>query len=205
MNKKIIGAILCVCIFAFGSIPVTGETPIDKLEIEPELKSYIDQILENNNQTFGDYFFLTNGPVLKIYSNVELLNGNENQIERINRHLSRKLFRPGIILRYIPVIAENLSFTVEYKKDVRAKSRFSYMTASATVIWNETTGEYEGLKDYSYVVNQIHKIKVENMTGFFIFQRMKLFDINAPLFRKILQSAKFWFFGFCDIITYSES
>lgn len=205
MDKKIIGALLCVCIFSIGSIPVTGESPIDELDFDQEIKSYIEQLLDIENQSIGNYFFLINGPVLKTYSNVELLNGSEFQIEKINRYLNWKLFRPVIFLKYTPVFTENLSFTLDYKKNVRTNSRYSYVTLSATVIFNETSKEYEGIKDINHFINQVHKINIVNMTGIFIFQRIKLFDRTAPLFRKIFQPAKFLFIGFCDNIDYLES
>lgn len=202
MNIKIIGVLFCVSIFAFGSIPAIGVTPIDNLDLDPEISEEIENFFEAANITFGDNFFVTNGPASKIYSKVELLEGSENQMNKINRYLNRKFLRPLIFLRQIPIFVENLSFTVEFKSDVKDRSRFSYFTGNASVNWNETTGEFEGIKNFSYIFNKAHKVKVDNMTGFFVFQRIRLFDRHQPFFRKFFQPAKFIFIGFCDKIIY---
>lgn len=201
MNKRIIGAVLCVCIMTIGAIPAIGIP--EEIDVEPELSDYIEDILESSDETYGDNFTITMGPVSKIFSNVELINGSETQMELINRHLSRKLLRPSAIFRYVPIFVKNLSFTVEYKQDVRDKSRFSYYTINATVIYNETTGEYENLTNISYIYNEIHTVTVENMTGLFIFMRIRLLNLRFPLGRKLFHPARFAFFGFCDKITYS--
>ena len=207
MNKKIIGAIFCVCIFAFGSIPALGFNPIDNLNLDQDIKKKIDNLFEEANITFGDIFCLTNGPASKMYSKVELLEGSENQINKINLVLNRKILRPLIFLRQIPIFVKNLSFTVEYKRDVKNRSRFTYFTTNTTVKWNETTGEFEGfgIKNFSFKFNKIHKVKIENMTGLFIFQRLLLFDRNQPIFWKFFHPAKFIFIGFCDNITYLDN
>ena len=207
MNKKIIGAIFCVCIFAFGSIPALGFNSIDNLNLDQDINKKIDNLFEGANITFGDIFCLTNGPASKMYSKVELLEGSENQINKINRVLNRKILRPLIFLRQIPIFVENLSFTVEYKRDVKNRSRFTYFTTNTTVKWNETTGEFEGfgIKNFSFKFNKIHKVKIENMTGLFIFQRVLLFDRNQPIFWKFFHPAKFIFIGFCDNITYLDN
>jgi len=207
MNGKTIGAIFCVCIFTFGSIPVLGFNPIDNLDKDPEINKKIENLFEEANITFGDIFCLTNGPASKIYSQVDLLEGSEYQMNKINRVLNRKILRPLIFLRQIPIFFENLSFTVEFKRDVKDRSRFTYFTTNTTVKWNETTGKFEDfdLKNFSHVLNKVHKVKIENMTGLFIFQRFVLFDRNQPIFWKFFHPAKFIFIGFCDNITYFES
>ena len=202
MNIKVIVVLFCVSIFTFGSISAITATPIDNLDLDPEISEKIENLLETANITFGDNFFITNGPVSKTYSKVELLEGKENQINKINRYLNRKFLRPLIFLRQVPVFVENLSFTVEFKSDVKIRSRFEYFTGNASVNWNETTGEFEGIRNFSYIFNKAHKVRVDNMIGFFVFQRIRLFDRHPPLFRKFFQPAKFIFIGFCDKIIY---
>ena len=205
MDKKIIGAILCVCIFVFGSIQTISATPIDVLDLDPEMSEKIENIIEVDNMTLGDNFFVTDGPASKLYSKVELLEGSENQISRINRYLNKKLLRPLIFLRQIPIFVKNLSFTLEYKLDLRTRSRFQYFCWNASVNWNKTTGEFEGfgIKSSSHIFNKAHKVNVENLTGLFIFQRFRLYNENQPIFWKFFWPARLTFIGFCDNITYS--
>ena len=205
MDNKIIGAILCVCIFAFGPLPTISATPIDNLDLDLEISEKIENLIDAANITLGDNFFVTEGPASKIYSKVELLEGSENQMNKINRYLNRKLLRPLIFLRQIPIFVENLSFTLEFKRDVRNRSRFSYITLNASVKWNKTTGEFEGfdIKNTSHIFNKAHKVNVDNLTGFFIFQRLRLYDGNQPIFWKFFQPARLIFIGFCENITYS--
>lgn len=205
MDNKIIGVMLCVCIFIFGSIQTISATPIDNLDLDPEMNEKIENLIDAANITLGDIFFITDGPASKLYSKVELLEGSENQINRINRYLNRKLLRPLIFLRQIPIFVENLSFTLEFKRDVRTRSRYQYFCWNASVKWNKTTGEFEGfnLKSSSHIFNKAHKVNVENLTGFFLFQRSRLYNGNQPIFWKFFWPARITFIGFCKNITYS--
>ena len=205
MDKKIIWAILCVCIFVYGSIQTISATPIDSLDLDPEMSEKIENIIEVANITLGDNFFVTDGPATKLYSKVELLEGSENQMSRINRYLNRKLLRPLIFLRQVPIFVENLSFTVEYNRDLRTRSRFQYFSLNASVNWNKTTGKFEGfdLKSTSHIFNKAHKVYVENLTGLFLFQRSRLYNENQPIFWKFFWPARITLIGFCENITYS--
>jgi hypothetical protein len=202
VNKKIIGVILFVFIITTGLTPVIA-TP-SRSDTNIEFTQYIEKVLKSTNQTFGDHFIITLGPVLKIFSNVELTKGSESQMKLIQRYLDRKLLRPLGILRVTPIFVENLSFTVEYKQDVKNGSRYSYITVNGTVIWDEN-GIYQNITDISYNANKKHTVTVENLTGFFMFFRFRLFNLGAPIPYKIFQPAKFTFIGFCDGITISRT
>ncbi len=168
-----------------------------------ELTQYLEKVLEFNDQTFGDNFIITIGPVLKIYTNIELINGLESQMKFIQRYLDRKLLRPLGILRVTPIFVENLSFTVEYKYNFNNNSRFYYETLNGTVTLDES-GFYN-FTNISYILNEKHKITVKNLTGFFIFWRMRLFNLGGPISLLLFQPARFNFVGFCDSITVSKT
>lgn len=203
MNNKIIGAILCICIITIGAIPAFGAELKSIPEIEQDFP-FVDEAIKSleENNTFGDCFIITEGPVLKLYSKVDLINGSESQIKVIERNINRRLLRASIILPYVGIFVSNLTFSVEYKQDiVKKKSRFTYFTANASIIYDEN-GTYQNLTNESFIRNDPHKVTVENFTGFFIFMKARLFALSAPLFMKFFQPARFVFAGFCDKITF---
>ncbi len=199
MNKKIIGVIFCMSIITVGVIPAMGVPSF--LDEYPELKPYVEEFLESYDVNYSENTGIISGPVLKTFTNVELLNGSAGQMNLINRYLSRKLLRPMAILRNVPIFVENLSFTVEFKRNVRNNSRFSYFSINYTVTVDEN-GMYN-MTDWTSIGNEPHTVTIENMTGFFIFFRVRAFNLLAPLFRKFYWPASFGFVGFYDKITYS--
>ncbi len=172
-------------------------------ELELEIESYKDEILETIDETEKDNIIITLGPISKKVSNVKIISGPETPVKLIQRHLDRKLLRPLAIFRTVPIFVNNLTFEIEYIKNLKNGSRYSYVTVNATVIYNES-GEFENLTNLSLMVNKKHTVTVENFTGFFIFMRFRLFDIKAPLFKKFFRPAKFGFLGFCDDITFTD-
>ena len=204
MKNKVIGAILCICIITIGTIPVVAaelkSIPEDITQDFPFVDEAIKSLEENI--TFGDCFVITGGPVLKLYSNVDLINGSKIQTKLIERNLNRRLLRASIILPYVGILVSNLTFSVEYKKDiVKNKSRFTYFTTNASVIYDEN-GTYQNVTNLSIIRNDPHKVTVENFTGLFIFMKARLFVLRAPLGTKLYQPAKFAFAGFCEKITF---
>ncbi len=201
VNKKIIGVTLCVLIITMGLTPVRA-TPSCSIT-NSELTQYLEKVIKSSNQTFGDNFIITIGPVLKIFTNVELINGPESQMKLIQRYLDRKLLRPLGILRVIPIYVENLSFMIEYKYEVKNDSRFSYETLNGTITLEESG--YYNFTNISYQINEKHKITVENFTGFFLFWRMRIFNLGGPISMILFQPARFYFIRFCDSITISKT
>ena len=203
MNKKVIGTILCICILILGTIPVIGA----ELKSTPEIKQdfpFVDEAIKSlvENETLGDCFIITGGPVLKLYSNVDLINGSESQMKLIERNLNRRLLRLSAILPFIGIYVSNLTFSVEYTQDIiKKKSRFTYFTVNVSVIYDEN-GTYQNITNLSIIRNDPHKVTVENFTGLFIFMKARLFKLSAPLGTKLFRPAKFAFAGFCDKITF---
>ena len=196
MKKGRIGSILCICVIIASTIPVMGQSVITDRSLS--LKSDVKKI-DIESQMNGKVFFETIGPVSKKYSKVTLIDGSESQMNRIQRHLDRKLFRPLIIFRNVIIPVKNLTFTVEYLRNVENNSRFSYTTLNMTE-WEKINDTLENMT----IINNIkHNITVENMTGFFIFHRIRLINLRAPLFRKLFHPAKFTFIGTCEKITYT--
>ena len=199
MNKRIIGAILCICIMTISTIPATGNeinptNPENKLGLFREIKEIADE-----NETLWDYAVTTIGPISKIISQVELLDGPESQMMKIRSILDRTLLR---IFPALPVAVFGLNFTVYYKRDIGLiGTRFSYETLYAETVYDEN-GTFFNLTNVTFLINKIHKIKVVNFTGVFIFYRARvwkgLFRRDTHLF---FIPARFGFVGLCDNVT----
>ena len=201
MNKKIIGTILCISMILIGSINAIGASPISTSK-QNELLQQAIEVTEDENLTLGEKFIITMGPVSKLFSDVELLDGDASQIKIIERNLDRKLFRFSRFLPFIFVPVFGLNFTVHYKKALENGSKFSYITVNSSVVYDNETGEVVNVTNSTYVYNAIHKVKIENFTGIFIFQRARLYDRSMPLGKRFFMPARFIFFGFCDNVTY---
>lgn len=199
MNKRIIGAVLCICIMTISTIPAAGNeinptNPENKSKLFREIKEIADE-----NETFWDYAVITIGPVAKIICQVELLDGPESQMMKIRSILNRTLLR---IFPALPVAVFGLNFTVYYKKDIGLLgSRFSYETLYAETVYDEN-GTLINLTNVTILTNKIHIIKVVNFTGLFIFYRARfwkgLFRRDTHLF---FIPARFAFAGVCDNVT----
>jgi hypothetical protein len=196
VNKRVIGAILFICIMTINIIPATGNeinptNPENKLELFREIKEIADE-----NETLWDYVVITIGPVAKTISQGELLDGPESQMMKIRSILNRTLLR---IFPALPVAVFGLNFTVYYKRDIGLLgSRLSYETLYAETVYDEN-GTFINLTNVTFLNNKIHKIKVVNFTGVFIFYRARvwkgLFRRDTHLF---FIPARFAFVGVCD-------
>jgi len=204
MNKKIIGTILCISIVLIGSIPSIGANPLIDKNVGGELIQKLIELTEDENITFGEKFIITYGPISKLYSDVELLDGDPTQMQVIQRNLDKKLFRFSRFFPFIFVPVFGLNFTVYYKKDLENGSRFSYITVNTSVVYNNENGEVVNVTNHTIVRNTIHRVNIENFNGLFIFQRAKLYDRSMPLGKRFFIPAKFIFTGFCDNVTYLQ-
>lgn len=202
MNRKIIGTILCISVLLMSSVPIIGANPISYAKNNDELLQKAIELVDNENVTTIGELVISTGPVSKVYSEVELLDGDADQMKIIQRNLDKKLFRFSRFLPFIFVPVFNLSFTVEYKLDLENGSKFSYLTLNTTLMADNQTGEIVNSTDHTYCYNTIHKVHVENMTGLFFFNRARLYDKNMPAGQRFFIPAKFIFVGICENITY---
>lgn len=202
MRKVIIISILGLFMTTVGVIPAMGFP--SELYVDSEVKPYIEEIFETYNETYGDYFVLTYGPVSKTYADIELTEGSQTQINLINKYLDRKLLRPFLLFRTVVIFVNNLSYTVEYKKDLDNSSKYSYFTVNATVKYNES-GDVENVTNVSGIMNKKHAIYTQDMIGFFIFWKFKLYDFKAPRFNRLFCPARFSLLGFSNKIIISET
>ncbi|RLF36844.1 MAG: hypothetical protein DRM99_01855 [Thermoplasmata archaeon] len=203
MNKKIIVAVLIsfsvIALSAIPSLGVTNVANINKAKIGDKILSEEKQEIDGENLTLP-YFITTYGPISKFITKIEILDGPEPQTTKIKKLINRGFVPFSRILPAYPVFVTRLNFTVEYKINVRNNSRFSYFTINGTVIYNES-GEPINITNKSFIYNAVHKIKIENFTGFFTFMHAKLFKgkIGTHWF---LNPARFSFAGFCDNVTF---
>jgi len=205
MNKKTLIAIFCVVSLTICAVPAMGIDVNDKIsELNQNLNKYVD--LNDINETLNQTVLLTLGPINKIYSKIEIINGSESQVSVLNKFLKRSIFRPIIPMVYV----NNLTFSVEYLKEP-ANSKFNYVTfhMNYSDFINFTDDDPENDPDINETVNESmimnipHKIIVENFTGIFVFMRLRFIRFWPKL--NFLEPADFVFGGFCeelDIITY---
>jgi hypothetical protein len=197
MKKGIIISIFCIFFLINSSIPVIG---IDITEKEIN-KNYLIEKFFNKNQEifFGNYFIYTMGPVSKLFTKVELLYGNEYQIDKIDKNINRKFPRISMFLPYIFVTVDDLDFNYEYLIDVKNGSRFSYGTTWGEAVYNNSN--LINITNESLTINRIHKIQVINFTGIFLFMRMRVRKIPfLPNTNNWLIPARFAFIGCCEDI-----
>lgn len=183
-----------------------GVTPTarERIKIKQELESVDDisetiEISENNgNYSMGNYSILTVGPVLKLFSDIDLQDGPPLTMLLINRNLKRRILRLSAILSIMIYTVSELDFTVHYLKDVKNNTRYSYFTDYSEVVYDEN-GIFVGYKNSTQIFSKTHKIKVENFTGSFAFKRFRFFvPFLAPWGQKIINPARFLFWGHCD-------
>ena len=168
----------------------------DSLKIINKIDNFV-----NENQTLKKYAFVTVGPVLKIYTDVDILDGPALKVIRIKRNLNRRLIRSSIILPVLLIRVKSLDFTVYYKKDLKNNSRFSYATLFGEAVYDEE-GNYLNMINETYYNNKINKISVENFSGLFIFFRIRVFRLIPFIHNhRFLTTAQFCFTGFCDNVT----
>ena len=94
-----------------------------------------------------------------------------------------------------------MNFTIEFKRPITNGSRFTYATANGTVEFDEN-GTPINLSNFSIIRNTVHKVKVENFTGIFMFMRGRFFKGLMPNTHWFLIPARGFFGGYCDKITF---
>jgi len=199
MNKKLIIAITCISMLLMGAVPAYGISEDINVEDKEDLFEKADEYLAENYTP--DQFVITGGPVSKLFTSVEL-DGPENQTIPIEKLLNRRFVLFSRLLPVYPVLLDGVDITIEYKRDVRVRSRYSFLSVNATCIYDEnyTIENFTGLVNKS---NIKHTIEVENFSGIFMFVRGRLFRGMIGGSHFIFNPAKFYFVGGCDKIVYS--
>jgi len=201
MNKKIITIMLCVSFLTLGATTAIAKEEDQILEKYGEQLEKLTKDLDENF-TLPPNFFTTVGPVSKMYSHVKILNGSQIQTKMIQRHLDRKLLKLGMFLPTVVLLVTEMDFEVSYSKTpLLNTSRFSYSTLNATAVLQN--GTLVNVTNITKTYNIMHKVRVENLTGFFIFERAKFFRLFGMLTRHLFFApATFSFIGYCNNVTY---
>ncbi len=184
----------------YKGIPSTG----DGIKIRQKLES-VDAEIEtikgsenNGDYSMGNYSIITVGPVLKLFSDVKLQDGPTLKKFLINRNLKRRILRLSAIFPLMIYSVSGLDFTVHYLKDVKNNTRYSFFTDYSEVVYDEN-GIFVGYNNTKQIFSKAHKITVDNFTGFFAFKRFRfLIPFLAPLGQKVINPARFLFWGHCD-------
>jgi hypothetical protein len=152
------------------------------------------------------------GPAwFKLFTEVELIDGDEDQIDAVDNLLKRQTFET-LSEMFVPV--EGLTFKVAYKLPVTRFSRFKYKTVTTEIDINEYNNfdGIENLQDFlDYInmsrsklnnatstnVSRRHTYTYENFTGAFLIRRPRLFRLWTP---KFLIPSKLEFVGVCENI-----
>lgn len=186
MKKRIIITILVI-----AAILTMSYSPAMAINLENKIKT-IEKYKEKLDVNAEDdlYFLITSGPKSHLITEVELIDGNPTQINKISRFLNKVLFHPVIPF----MIVKDLTFKINYTTEVKNKSKYSYITAF--VPFNLTDILSGNITNVTTYENTPHSVVVKNFTGIFMFSRGKLY---RPLF-KFFIPARFIFLGFCKRI-----
>ena len=198
MNKKITAAVVCLFILTLSSVSAIEINATSDLKDKEKVIETLNGINEDD-QTLKDYIFLTLGPVKKQYIDVEIHEGKFIPKKIIERNLNRKLLRFSIFLPFILIPVEGFNFTVTYKKDTSLTNKYTYITYFGETVYDENGTLINVTNSTNYTCIK-HSVKVENFTGFFMFFRMQIRILRAPIGRKIVPP-QFVFLGFCDKVT----
>jgi hypothetical protein len=214
MVKKIVTSILCLFLITISIAPITATG--DDTDFKENLLE-IEQKISLTEEDLDPFIYHTAGPASEKYSQVKLLGGSPEEIQKIEKHLNKSLLS-SVFLPYVMVfVSTPLNFTVSYFEEVRDGSRYSYHTYFANATYDDE-GNMGDTENETMITNEIHKMKVENFTGVFLYARAKLFRPPTyyirPLFLPMLFSiiyyncaklffipARFSFIGSCDNIT----
>ncbi len=163
MRKKLIPVILCIVLFSVLS--VQGAILKNNIDLEQDIAIKNQVTILNVNET---HILVTNGPVNKFITEVTITNGSSPQVDKINKLLERRIFRFIIPLSFARV--ENISFTVEYKRDpIFDFSRFSFYTMFADVKNFSLEDPINSSFSNWTMIYTVHTINVEDFNGWFFF------------------------------------
>jgi hypothetical protein len=163
---------------------------------------------EENDVEF--HLVCTYGPAwLRIFTKIEFLEGDEEEIDQIKDLLRRQILKP---LEEKTLEVKDLTFKVTYRLPVTRYSRFMYRTLYSKIDLSQYLDfqdiqsredflEYinksiEAFKnDSTHIISRRHSFTCYNFTGIFsIFEPKTVRKIPPKLFIP----AKFLFFGVCE-------
>ncbi len=166
MKNKIICIIFIILLIMFNIVPVVGVSikPIDVLKEDHMVLP--EDLGENETQ-----LIIISGPVAHMFSEIELISGPSQDIKKIDMLVNRLLLR--FFLPFAIVYVKNITLNVRFKIDnFLNNSRFSY--GSIFTNDNDTTIK---IKD------QRHELRIEEFTGYFLFNHARIFKIRGGFFR----------------------
>jgi hypothetical protein len=189
MNKKLIVTLISICFLTMGCIPIVATSLQNKIIKESEETiSKLDTI--DLNESF--FIFQAYGPLRRI-TEIELLDGPEDKIQKINKMMSRRLFYP-----LIPAIfVRNLTFKISFDEAVSNRSRNWYATAYHFI---ENLSDEYNPDDIIMNMGQPHSLTVTNFSGVFTFIRPKLFRYFC-LGPKFFRPYRFAIAGYAENVT----
>lgn len=211
MKGKVIGVFIVLDMMLIGTVNVSATPELSTTAAKESDIFKTLQKFEDTNVTLGSEFVIISGPVSKLYSQVNIIDGPEKQKQLIERFVNRRPTLLGRILPYYPVFVEGLNFSVEFKRVPRfMESRFGYYSLNCSVRYDENDENYT-FQNLSYKHNVIHKIQVTKFTGLFYFFRGRIIRgvLRGRIVREISPNtnlfftpARFAFIGVSDDVSY---
>lgn len=172
MKIKLVAVLLVIFLLAGGTVSVSS-IDIDQSESS---NNFVKQGYHTNYNDLNETMKIVQifGPLTSRYSEIELIDGPEAKINRINNMFNSIITR--IIIPFAVIYAENITFKVSFKKvPIIDNSRFSYIT-----FWGDyVNGSMENI---TYYFNEIHTVKVTNLSGFFLITKARPIRLTPSYF-----------------------
>lgn len=200
MNKKIFVALFFVGLFIIGTVSISGAPQNSKQVIKEKLIINTD-LFEDDNNEIQNFGFVSEGPINKLYVELESIDGLESTVELIQRCMDKK---PPLIARFLPgypIPVLGLDLTLNFKRDVARGLRKMYLTFSGEYVFNEN-GVLEDVVNVTYYDSEVHRVQVTNLNGFFIYTKPRLIRGIIPRPRNLLWPARFMILGTADNVEY---
>lgn len=200
MNKKIIVTLFFVGIFIIGTISISGAPQDSNNVIKEKLIKNTDLFKDDNND-IGNFGFVSEGPINKLYIELESIDGPESTVELIQNCMDKK---PPLIARFLPgypVPVMGLDLTLYFTRDVNIGIRKMYTTFSGEYVFNEN-GELVDVVNVTYYTSEVHRVQVTNLNGIFIYYKPQLIRGIIPRPRNLLWPARFMVLGIADNVEY---
>ncbi len=184
MKKIVLALVLSLCFIAMSANIAVATNVEEELDSFPKNIDVPEIDLEN----FSYYGVMTAGPARYI-SDINFIQGNQYQIDRIENLMRISLFKPD----FRTVVVTNMTFEVTYTRSVQKLSRFSYATA-----YGELSSDLNMTDEPEVIYNTAHNVTVTNFTGAFHFLRPTFY---RPIMFKFFVPAQFIFVGVAENVT----